>query len=145
MSHVYIPDITPTRLFPFLTCNDASTQNMTRTRLDGSRVLDLGNKNVAGANGGQLVHGVGNLLALNHGRDGDPAILFQAVDGGCPLARGDLGCLVEVAALDVVSAENELLCGWSTRLAIVNFSSGKKELTDDTTDSCCDEVDKVRV
>ena len=79
--------------------------------LDGSRVLDLGNENVAGADGGQLVHGIGNLLALHHGRHGDPAVLFQAVDGGGALSWCDLCGLVELTALNVISAEDELLGG----------------------------------
>lgn len=79
--------------------------------LDGSRVLNLGDENVGGANGSQLVHGVGNVLAQHHGRNSDPAALFQAVDGGCSLARSDLGSLVEIATLDVVCAEDVFLCG----------------------------------
>lgn len=85
--------------------------------LDGSRVLNLGDKNVSGANGGQLVHGVGNVLALNHGRNSDPAALFQAVDSGCSLARSNLGGLVEVVALDVVCAEDVFLGGCQATLA----------------------------
>lgn len=85
--------------------------------LDGSRVLNLGDEDIGGTNGGQLVHGIGNVLALNHGRNSDPATLFQAVDRGCSLARSNLGGLVEVAALDVVCAKDVFLGGCQAKLA----------------------------
>lgn len=85
--------------------------------LDGSRVLNLGDENVSGANGGQLIHSVGNVLAQHHGRHSHPAARFKAVDGGYSLARGDLGSLLEVTALDVVCAEDVFLGGYRAMLA----------------------------
>jgi hypothetical protein len=89
--------------------------------LDGSRVLNLGDENVSGANSCQLVHGVGNVLAQHHCRNSNPATSFQAVDGRCSLARGDLGGLLEVAALDVVCAEDVFLSGCRSMLAFLNI------------------------
>lgn len=89
--------------------------------LDGSRVLNLGDKDVGSTDGSQLVHGVGNVLAQHHGRNSDPSTSFQAVDRGCSLARGDLGSLLEVAALDVVCAEDVFLSSCQATLAFLDI------------------------
>jgi hypothetical protein len=115
--------------------------------LDGSRVLNLGDEDVGGANGGKLIHSVGNVLAQHHGRDSNPAAFFQAVDGGCSLARGDLSSLLEAATLDVVCAEDVFLSGCRAMLAFLHPWRGHDldERTDDTTDSGCDQVDEIGV
>jgi hypothetical protein len=89
--------------------------------LDGSRVLNLGDEDVGSTDSSQLVHGVGNILAQHHGRNSDPAALFQAVDSGCSLARGDLSSLLEVATLDVVCAEDVFLSGCRAMLAFLHL------------------------
>jgi hypothetical protein len=87
-------------------------QSPPRYLIVGSGVLDLGNEDVAGAGCGQFVHDKGDLLPQHHDGDGDPAGLFQRGDGRRAVAGGDLLGIVELAALDVVGAEDVLLRGW---------------------------------
>lgn len=77
----------------------------------GPGVLDLGNQDIAGARLGEPVHDHGNLLALHHDRDGDPAVLLKRSDGRRAVARRDLLGDVELRALDVVRAEDVFLRG----------------------------------
>ena len=77
----------------------------------GSRVLNLGNQNVASTGLGQLVHNNGNLLPLHHDGDGDPAALLKRSDCRRAVARCDLLGDVELRALDVVLAEDVPLGG----------------------------------
>ena len=86
-------------------------QSPPRFLIVGSGVLDLGDEDVARAGYGQFVHDKGNLLPQHHDGDGDPAALFQRSDGRRAVTGGDLLGDVELAALDVVGAEDVFLRG----------------------------------
>lgn len=87
-------------------------QSPLRCLIVGSGVLDLGDEDVARAGCGQFVHYEGDLLPQHHDGYGDPAGLFQRGDGWRAVTGGDLLGDVELAALDVVGAEDVFLRGW---------------------------------
>ena len=65
-------------------------------------VVKRKHENVLGARPLELVHCARELAALDHGRDGDPAVRLQRRDGGCAAAGGDRECAREVLALHIV-------------------------------------------
>jgi hypothetical protein len=111
----------------------------------GSGVLDLGNEDVAGAGCGQFVHDKGDLLPQHHDGDGDPAGLFQRGDGRRAVAGGDLLGVVELAALDVVSAEDVFLRGWRRSVWHICCLGCMEKLTNDTLYPGCDQIDQLGV
>lgn len=78
-----------------------------------SRVLDLGNQDIASADISKLIHNKSDILPLDHGADSNPTWVFEAVDRGRALAWRDGSGLGQLGALDVVGAQNVLLGGWT--------------------------------
>jgi hypothetical protein len=58
-----------------------------------------------------LVHRNRDPFPLHHGRDSDPAFLFERIDGRRTLAGGDGAGSIEFGALNVVGAEDIFLGG----------------------------------
>ena len=77
-----------------------------------SRVLNLGNEDIGSADAGEFVHDGRDLLAFDHGLDGNPSVVFERGNGGGALARSDRASSDKLAALDVVGAENVFLSGY---------------------------------
>lgn len=73
--------------------------------------MDVQDQNVRGSDLSELVHRRGDLLLLDHGADGDPALLLELCYRGRALAGRDGRGLAEVAAGDVVLAEHVPLGG----------------------------------
>lgn len=87
--------------------------------------MDVQDQNVRSSDLSELVHRRGDLLLLDHGADGDPALLLELCYRGGALAGGDGGGLAELVAGDVVLAEHEPLGG------------------DDATDARGDQLDQL--
>lgn len=80
-------------------------------RLSGSRVGDVHDENIRGANLGQLVHNRRDGFLLDHGTDGHPAIVLQGGHSRRSLAGSDPRRGSQLRARDVVLAENVSLSG----------------------------------
>ena len=120
-------------------------QSSPRFLIVGSGVLDLADEDVARAGFGQFVHDEGDLLPQHHDGNGDPAGLFQRGDGRRAVAGGDLLGDVELAALDVVGAEDVFLRSWRRSVWRICCHGCMEGLTNDTLYPGCDQIDKLGV
>lgn len=100
--------------------------NLPRGALRCSRVLDLHHQNVAGSGFGKPIHYNGDLFPFDHDLDSDPAVLFQRVDCSGALSGSDLAGGFELGPLDVICAEDILLCSY-WRLVPVKGTGGSMD------------------
>ena len=91
-----------------------------RRSITRSRVLDLCYDEIGGPDLRQFVHGNSNILPQHHSLYSHPAILFQRVDGGSATSGSDLARDIEFRSVDVVCAQNVLLCSCEKLVLLMN-------------------------
>jgi len=91
-----------------------------RRSITRSRVLDLCYDEIGGSDLRQFVHGNSDVFPQHHRLYSHPTILFQRVDGRGATSGSDLARDIKFRSVDVVCAQNVLLCSYEKLVLLMN-------------------------